>query len=227
MFPSYSVKSGMKFLYKKDFQEVNPKKLIPLKLTPMLFFQNYIFQRQALKPWFFVTFNTIIRHIFSENSIEISQVIWKVWRCSSSILTIFINFLGFFTFLCCKQTKDISMQQMILAFFFFFSLQPTLNWLFINCIKLFWIWISASWNIKRRSNRVKSGVFFFDKTLNRSYLWKYDYYFNLYSWRSTKYMKILWNCISPLTVTYSPFTSTLTYTTPLATVSISQTYIRK
>ena len=110
---------------------------------------------------------------------------------------------------------------------FFFSLQPTLNWLFINCIKLFWIWISASWNIKRRSNRVKSGVFFFDKTLNRSYLWKYDYYFNLYSWRSTKYMKILWNCISPLTVTYSPFTSTLTYTTPLATVSISQTYIRK
>ena len=78
VFPSYSVKSGMKFLYKKDFQEVNPKKLIPLKLTPMLFFQNYIFQREALKPWFFVTFNTIIRHIFSENSIEISQVIWKV-----------------------------------------------------------------------------------------------------------------------------------------------------
>ena len=48
-----------------------------------------------------------------------------------------------------------------LSIFFFFSLQPTLNWLFINCIKLFWIWISASWNIKRRSNRVKSGVFFF------------------------------------------------------------------
>ena len=55
-------------------------------------------------PCFFVTFNIIISDIFPEDIIEIPQFVHKIWRRSSSILTIFINFLDFFTFPFCKET---------------------------------------------------------------------------------------------------------------------------
>ena len=52
--------------------------------------------KDRVKPWFFDTFNTIISHIFSENFIEISEVVQNIRRISQSILAIFINFhLGF------------------------------------------------------------------------------------------------------------------------------------
>ena len=49
--------------------------------------------KERVKPWFFVTFNIIIGHIFPEDFIEIHQVFQKTWRISPSILAIFIIFL--------------------------------------------------------------------------------------------------------------------------------------
>ena len=43
------------------------------------------------------------------------------------MLTIFINFLDFLTFPCYKETNDVSIQEMMLALFYF---KPTLNRLF-------------------------------------------------------------------------------------------------
>ena len=88
-------------------------------------FFKTVFSRERVKPWFFVTFDIIIKHIFPENLIEISQVVWKIRRFSSSILTIFIIFGGFF------------------------YLQTALNRLLSNCIKLYWCWISSSWYMKQ------------------------------------------------------------------------------
>ena len=55
-----------------------------------------------------MTFNVSINHIFLKIFIEIAQVIQKMWRFSPSILNIFIDFLDFLTFLCCKDTNDAS-----------------------------------------------------------------------------------------------------------------------
>ena len=52
-----------------------------------------------VKPWFFVTFNVLISYIFPEAFIEIPQVVQKISRFSSSILTNFY-ILDFLTFLC-------------------------------------------------------------------------------------------------------------------------------
>ena len=54
------------------------------------------FSSRGAKPLIFATFNTIIRHIFSENLIEIPQGVGNILRFSSSALTIFINFFEFF-----------------------------------------------------------------------------------------------------------------------------------
>ena len=54
--------------------------------------------RERVNPWFFVTFYSIISHIFPENFIESPQVVQKIWRFYLSILTIFINFSGILTF---------------------------------------------------------------------------------------------------------------------------------
>ena len=45
----------------------------------------------------------------------------------------FHKFFGFFKFPCYRETNDVSIQQMMLAFS---HSQPTLNRLFNNCIKL-------------------------------------------------------------------------------------------
>ena len=48
----------------------------------------------------FVTFDNILSHIFSENVIEIPQIVQKIWKSNYSILAIFINFLDFLALSC-------------------------------------------------------------------------------------------------------------------------------
>ena len=59
--------------------------------------------QESAKLCFFVTFNIIISHIFPKNFIEIHQVCQEIRIFTSSILTIFVNFLNFFTATCCKN----------------------------------------------------------------------------------------------------------------------------
>ena len=75
--------------------------------TPLWFFQRCFFQRDRVKLWFFVTLNFIIRDIFPENLIKISQNVQRICRFSSSILTGFINFLDLLTFPCYKEANDV------------------------------------------------------------------------------------------------------------------------
>ena len=56
------------------------------QLTPTLVFPKNVTSRERAKPWFFVTFNIIIRCTFPKNVIEITQVDEKIWRFSPSIL---------------------------------------------------------------------------------------------------------------------------------------------
>ena len=99
----------------------------------------------------------ILTHIFPENFIKVPQVVQKIWRFSCTILIYSSIFWVFWHVLvnkevfvtkevlqpCCyKEINDVSIQQMISAFFYF---QPTLNRLFNNCIKLCWYSVSCSW----------------------------------------------------------------------------------
>ena len=61
-------------------------------------FSKIVSSRERMKPWFFVTFNVILKHIFPENFTEFPQHAQKIWRISLSILTIFIKFPQFFGF---------------------------------------------------------------------------------------------------------------------------------
>ena len=86
-------------------KSLNPKTAeggggVEVNLTPHPHcgFSKIVSSKQKVKPWFFVTFKIIIRHIFPENFIEIPQVVQKLWRISLSILAIFINFYQFFGF---------------------------------------------------------------------------------------------------------------------------------
>ena len=51
-----------------------------------------------MKPWFLMTFNIIISHVFPENFIDFPHVVQKIWKNSLLILAIFINFPQFFEF---------------------------------------------------------------------------------------------------------------------------------
>ena len=51
-----------------------------VKLTPVCGFSKNVSSTDRVKPWFFVTFNIIPKHIFPENFIEFSQVVKKIWR---------------------------------------------------------------------------------------------------------------------------------------------------
>ena len=64
------------------------------------------------------------------------------------------KFLDFLTFPCCKKAKDISIWQNARWCQHFFYLQPTLNTLFYNCIKLHWYWISFSWNMRVEGSQI-------------------------------------------------------------------------
>ena len=112
-----------------------------VNLTPTPYgFLKHLCYKERVKPWFFVSFNIIIIHIFPENFIEVTQVIHKLWRISLTILAIFIIFNSFldfwqFLFLISKETNDASLWQVMSTFFHF---QHTLNRLFSNSIKLCW-----------------------------------------------------------------------------------------
>ena len=73
--------------------------------SPQCGFSKNISSKGRVKPWFILTFNIIISHIFPEIFIEIPQVVQKIWRISLSILAIFIDFHQFFGF------SDISLLQ--------------------------------------------------------------------------------------------------------------------
>ena len=117
------VKNGTNYLF-----DVNPK-------TTMVFLKMYLL-KTGWDPTF-LWLNIIISHIFPENFIYIPHVVQKIWRLSLSlsILAIFIDFLNFLLFPSYKETNDISLWQIMSAFFHF---QHTLNRLFNNCIKLYW-----------------------------------------------------------------------------------------
>ena len=60
---------------------------IEIRWSPCLCWFDYTFYRyfnlsRPVKPWFFVTFNIVISHIFPENFIDIPQVVQKIWRIS-------------------------------------------------------------------------------------------------------------------------------------------------
>ena len=67
------------------------------QFDPSCVFSIYLFSRERVKPFFFVTFNIIISHVFPENFIAIARVV-----------TIFIDFSDFLTLPCCKETNDIT-----------------------------------------------------------------------------------------------------------------------
>ena len=50
----------------------------------------------------------ISSYIFPKNLIEVPRVVQKIWRFSSSILTIFINFSDFLTFPSYIETSGVS-----------------------------------------------------------------------------------------------------------------------
>ena len=65
-------------------------------------FLKNVFFKERVKPMFSLTLNVVIKRIFPENFIEITQVAQKLWRIFLSILAIFIDFhhlFGFFDFL--------------------------------------------------------------------------------------------------------------------------------
>ena len=80
-----------------------------------------------------------------ENFTEIPEVVQKLWRISLSILAIFIDFHQFYGLPCYKEANGVSLYQIMSAFFHF---QHALNRFFNNFIKLYWYWISFSWNLK-------------------------------------------------------------------------------
>ena len=55
---------------------------------PLWFLEKSIFQRKG-ETLFFVTFDIIIIYFFSENLVEIPQVVQKIWKFYSSILTLY------------------------------------------------------------------------------------------------------------------------------------------
>ena len=56
----------------KDFEIAVPLKYLTLK---RLWFLKNVSCKERVKPWLFVTFNIIIRHIFPESFVEIPQVV--------------------------------------------------------------------------------------------------------------------------------------------------------
>ena len=108
-------------------------------------FSKTVFYGNEVKPCFFVTFNIFIRHIFHKNFINIPSSFRKIWRFSSLVLTIFINCFIFWHFVVANKLMTSVYNRWCQNFFY---LQPTLNMLFNNCLKLYWH-IRSSWNMRR------------------------------------------------------------------------------
>ena len=98
------------------------------------------------KTLFFVTYNITISHIFPQKFIKLREIIWKIWRFSSSILTTWMNFHIFFHISLLWKPNNVSIRQLLSACFYF---QPILYRLCNNCMKLYCYYI-RSWNIKLR-----------------------------------------------------------------------------
>ena len=94
-------------------------------------FSTNAFLWEKGKPWLFVKIILSKPHP-SWNFNEIPQIIQKIWRFSSAILTIFINVSYFLTFPCYKEINGVTIVQMTSVFFAFNK-----NRLFKNCIKLY------------------------------------------------------------------------------------------
>ena len=62
---------------------------------------------ENVKLCFVVTLNNI-SCIVAKNFFEIHQVSQKIWIFTSSIWTVFVNFLEIFTFTCYKKTYNVS-----------------------------------------------------------------------------------------------------------------------
>ena len=73
-------------------------KRLRVNLTLPCGFSKNVSSKERGKPWLFVTFNIIIRHIFPENFIDIPQVIQHISGISLSMLAISIDFHQFFGF---------------------------------------------------------------------------------------------------------------------------------
>ena len=90
-----------------------------MSIWPPSGFSKNVFYRLKVKICLFVTVNIITSYNFPGNSIEIPQVVQKIWRFSSSILAVFIKFLDFLTFPCYEESNDVSIKQIMPAFFLF------------------------------------------------------------------------------------------------------------
>ena len=55
-----------------------PAHLYETYFNPKMAGSKNVPSKERVKPWFFVTFNIIISHIFPENLIEIPQVVQKI-----------------------------------------------------------------------------------------------------------------------------------------------------
>ena len=102
-----------------------------VNLTSPCGFSKIVSSKKRVTPWFFVTFNIILRHIFPENFIEFPQVVQKIWRNSLSILANFHQFSSifwiFWHYLVTKKPMMSAYNRWCLHFFY---LQHTLNRLF-------------------------------------------------------------------------------------------------
>ena len=88
--------------------EVSLKKLC---LDHKNIFQKTYCLKKSVKLCFLVTFNDI-SYIFLKNFTEIHQV-YQIWIFTSSILTIAVTFVNFFTFTCYKINNDASIYKII------------------------------------------------------------------------------------------------------------------
>ena len=101
-----------------------------LPTPPVVFLKFYIIER-GWSLWFFVNFNISISHIFSENFIEIADVVHKIWRFSPLGLTIFINFSIFWHSLITKKLMTSACSKWC-QHFFAFNLLLILDELFFS-----------------------------------------------------------------------------------------------
>ena len=85
----------------------------PPQSAPPLDFSKTSFLGRGWNPAFFLTFNITISYIFPENFIEISQVTQKIWR----FFSFNIDFSDFLTFPYWRKTNDVSIYELMSAFF--------------------------------------------------------------------------------------------------------------
>ena len=103
------------------------------QFDPPCGFLKNVFFKERVKPWFFVTFNFIVRYIYPENFIEFAQVVQKIWRNYMSILANFYQFSSifwiFWHYLVTKKLMASAYNRWCQHFF-------TINILWIDCLTI-------------------------------------------------------------------------------------------